>query len=618
MRDHDSLKVTSFNGLFDRGEDEVVPANFFLSCQNLDFTKRGFKTRVGSSLSLTKANLRRAKIYRIFGQAQRLLLLDNAGNLYDSTNLVTPILTIGGMTDFSVVSLFDRAYITPHDGITGLAGDKVYVYTGAGVARGAAGAAPTGFTLGLADSGISGKVEAGIHVVGVCFGTNTGFTTAPGGFKAITNAGDLKLNVTLLPIGPSYVTSRVLVMTKIIDDFNGDFQAQTYYLVPNGTISDNSTTTATIDCYDTELQADVSYLLDQMPTIPAGCAIGAYNGRLVVGGENANQSTLRASKAGQPESVDSTEGFCNINPGDSGAGIKNFFVHRDSLVVQKSQRSYFVADTGDSAVFWKPTELDMSVGAEPHSVGLILDYGQTMEDVTIVGDRKGLRVFNGTFSGILSYNIDDLWARINSAAFQTVEVVVDPVGCKIYCAVPLDAATAPSHVLVADYNDGLSEKTIRWMPWVFPVAPQSIVVDLDNTTKQPVMKYAGYTGNVYKMSSAVGTDFSTAIDHWFEMAYFPHETSKGTKEGIYHFGGVSIRIRGNGSLAITLRSQDNAKTLTAIPYSLASAPGIDIFRQFNFQAQKCAVKCRLVNANEQMICTKFSLLTKWLWSETPA
>jgi hypothetical protein len=621
MRDHSGLKITQFNGLFDRGDDEVVPVDHFLSCQNLMFTSRGFETRDGSSLDLTKANIRRIAIFRLVGQAQRLLILDNSGNIYDSTNLTVSILHVVGMTDFSVVSLFNRAYITPHDGITGLAGEKVYVYEGSPTtgARAACGLAPTGFTLGLANSGVSGKVEAGVHAIAACYQTSSGFITGPGGYATITATGARKLDISTIPLGPSYVTARVLIGTKIITDFDGNFVSQTWFFIPNGTINNNTATTLTVDFYDSELLDSADYLLDQLSSIPAGVTINSYKGRLISAGENLNQSLARVSKAGEPEQFDATEGFFSANPGDAGSGIKNIWTHRDALIVQKSQRSYICTGTDDNAVFWHVDELDMSVGAEPHSVATILDFGQTIEDYAVVADRMGLRLFNGSFSGSpLTYDIDDYWKRINKAAFNTVEVCLDPINCVVYVAIPIDGATHPNVILMGDFNSGIEPDKIKWCPWIFPDSAQSIVVDTNNSTKEPVLKMGFYSGNVYKLDSTQTNDFGTAIDHWTEFALLPHETDEGVVDGIYHFAGVSFRARGTGSLDITLRDQDSVHTLTALAYSLTSSPGMDCFRQFNFKGQKCAIKFRHQSINSQIFCTKMTLLATPLWSEVPS
>jgi hypothetical protein len=57
--------------------------------------------------------------------------------------------------------------------------------------------------------------------------------------------------------------------------------------------ANNTATTATVDFYDSELLSDSTYLLDQLAEIPAGVCIKNYGGRLIVAGENANQSTGR-------------------------------------------------------------------------------------------------------------------------------------------------------------------------------------------------------------------------------------------------------------------------------------------------------------------------------------
>jgi hypothetical protein len=47
--------------------------------------------------------------YKKKGEASRLLILDDDGNIWDSsTAMTTPILTIAAMTDFSAVTIFER------------------------------------------------------------------------------------------------------------------------------------------------------------------------------------------------------------------------------------------------------------------------------------------------------------------------------------------------------------------------------------------------------------------------------------------------------------------------------------------------------------------------------
>lgn len=617
LRDHEVLRSNRFRGLYDRGEDEVCPKDFFLSCSNLEFTERAFKTRRGSSLDYTLSNIRRIAIYRIAGQAQRLLILNSSGSIYDSTNLATPILTIATMTDFSMVPMNDRAYITPHNGTTGITGESVYVYTGSGTARAAAAVPPSGFTLVAADSATSGKVEEGTHLIGVAYITNTGFITEPAGFVAFSSVGGRKLDISNIGTGPAYVAARILVASKVVSDFNGDFVNQEYFFVPSGQINDNTTSTLTIDFYDADLTESADYLMDQLSAIPAGCCITNYNNRLCVSGSNLNPSVVYVSKAGEPEAFDEIEGFFEANTGDAGSGVKNLYAHREQLIVLKSQRSYFTSDNGENAVFWKPLGLDMANGTEVHGVGKIGDFGELIEEKSVIATRQGLKLFAGVFGEVpLTWNIDDVWERINKAAFNKVEVVVDAEHSKIYVALPLDAETSPSTIYVGDFSQGLDPEKIKWCPWSFPVAPVSIVVDTINSTQEPTLKFAGYSGNVYKMDSTQANDFGTAIVNYAEFPlYLPQEED--VEDGIYHFGGVLLRIKGSGTLNITAKNQDSTVTLTAETLTLEAAPGADRLRLFDMVAQKCSVKISLALINETMTVTKFGLLYKWLWAESP-
>jgi hypothetical protein len=615
MRQHEPITLRNFLGTYDRGEDDVVPPGFFRSSQNVRFTTGGVQTREGSTLDITIGSVKRMAVYKRIGEAQRLLLLAAGGNLYDSTNLVTPILSIAAMTDFSVVSLFNRAYITPHNGQTGLPGEKVYVYSGSGVARPAAGTPPSAFTLTLSEPGASGNCEAGLHLYGVAFETDTGYVTAPGGFQQINQSGAKTTRAANLPIGPAGTAARVLVATKrIVGTFNGDFQNQTYYLVPNGRVAGNVAVSVDVSFFDADLAADVSYLLDQLSTLPAGVGIGSYNGRLTTWGEDVNPSVVRVSASGQPESFSAPQGFVTVNPGDSGGGIKKTFVYRNQLICCKSQRTYITQDNDNDGAFWPVRELDMSKGTECHGVGTILDFGENIEDRVFVADRAGLQLFNGTFSDAeLTYNIMDIWNRINQVFFHTIEVAVDPVDALVYCAVPLDAATSPSHLIVGDFNEGLSPDKIKFTIWAFPVAPQTIVVDVDNATKKSLMKYGVSAGNVYKMDRAVKLDFGNAIDSWVQFPHLP----AGDDETVYHFGGVGLRVKGVGNLQITTSSLDDVRTLTSPSLPLAALPGRTFTRGMNFQSESASVKLRTNAAGEYFILNRFTLYQKPLWAMRP-
>lgn len=612
MRDHDPNVVREFLGTFDRSDTDSVPLGFFRDSRNIRFITGGVKSREGTSLDTTIGSVKRMAIYKRIGEAQRLLILDGSGNLYDSTNLSTPILSIVAMTDFSVEVMFDRAYITPHDGITGLPGEVVYVYEGSGTARPTAGNAPSSSTLSVASSGLSGNCEAGIHIYAVAFETESGYITAPGGFKELDQVGGFSTTISSIPLGPAGTAARVLLATKRILSFNGDYENQEYFLVPNGRLGDNTGEEHTVSFFDADLISSADYLFDQLAEIPAGVGIRNYGGRLCVWGENANPSIIRVSKAGEPESHDAVEGYLTVNPGDSGGGVKNVAVYRTQLLAFKSERSYVTQDNGENAAFWKVDDLDTSVGTECHALARVRDFGDNLQDRLFIASRQGFHIFAGTFSDTaVSDTIDAVWDRITKNAFHTIECAIDPVEALVYVAIPLDGATAPSHLLVGDFQEGFAR--LKWTLWSFPDAPQTIVVDVNNTTKESKFKFGSVGGNVYLLDSAATDDYGTAIGSYVWFPHFP----MGDVDGIFHFTGIKLRIKGVGSLDITIYGLDDVLTANPTSLILSAAPGKELFRGFNFTNDRCSVKIGVDGAGERFTLTKFLLYSKLLWLSRP-
>jgi len=613
IRDHDPISFNQFLGTFDRGEDETVPPGYFRTSQNVAFNHAGVYTREGSVINIpTTFNILRIAIFKRIGEAARLLILTTGGNLYDSTNLGAPILLIAAMTDFSMVSMFNRAYITPHNGVRGLPGEKIYVYSGSGVAVPAGGVAPTGNMV--ASQGPSGKLT-GFRAFAVGFETSTGHLGIMGGFCNIAFP-DLPyaVNLSNIPIGPTGTVARVLYGCKEIRAFDGDYNNQTWYFVPDGRIPDNITSSKTVDFYDADLQVDATYLLEQLPTIPAGVGINIYRGRLITWGEDTNESILRASEPGYPESFSEIEGFCTVNPGDSGGGLKYCFEYRTQLICCKSQRSYITQDNGNSAALWEVNALDKSVGTECHGVGKILDFGEDVRDRAFIADRAGLQLYVGTFSDTeITFNISDIWDRINKAQFHKVEVAVDPIKARVYVTVPLDNATECSHLIVGDWQDGLALDSVKFTLWKFPNPPSTIVVDV-GTDKDSLMKFGSSVApNVLALNEGTHLDTGLAIDNWIEFPFLPQDDDW----PVYHFCGARMRLRGAGNLKISLSSIDDAQVVNVPDLILNLVPGRPMYRGWNFTSERCSMKLRMIGANEYFSLTHLSLFYKQLWATRP-
>jgi hypothetical protein len=623
---HEPVVIREFNGRWNNGRNDVCPADHAIDEKNNVFSQAGVESRYGSALAITIGSARRVLKYARTGEADRLLILRTDGKLYDSTNLATPILDIPLMTDFSLQVMFNRAYISPHTREKGLAGEFLYVYQGSGTARKAAGSAPTSFTLGAATSASAGHVDAGKYLLAVAYEFDTGFITKPGPVGAFTlydAPGSKKIDISTVPVGPTGVVARHILSSKVI--LNDAAGATTYtgrqddyemFFIPNGTISNNSGNSITVDYFSADLQASADYLLDQLESIPAGLGMCDYQGRLCLWAQDDSEDIIRTSKSGEPESFSDVDGFILANPGDSGGGVKCCLEFKGSLNIHKSQRSYTTRDDGiNEPSTWKVIDLDKGVGTECFGISEVLDSRGNTMDRYLMASRSGLLQFIGNFAEKeLTWKVQDLWARINKAAFNTIQVCLDPVGKEIYVAIPLDSATSPSHILYGDYNYGMDAANIRWSLWSFPTAPDCIAIDVNYTTKETIFRFGSLAGNIYKMDKTALTDAGpTVITAYYETALVSSETDG----GVSHFARVRLRVVGVGSLIITSASEDRATTTVWPSIGLGLTPGKEMERRINFQAGRASFKFSVESSGDYYKINTIRIFCKPLWMSRP-
>lgn len=616
---HVPITVDDFRGLWSRGDSEATPEGYFTDCLNVRYGYRKVSSRYGSIIeNTTSFNIKRFHIYNRTGEAPRLLILDSTGKLWDSAiGFVTPILNIATMTDFSLTVLFNRAYITPHDRNRGLASEIVYVYQGSGTARAAAGLPPSGFSLGVATSSTSGVIDAGSRLYAVVFETDTGFITAPGPtiFTTYIAPGSKAIDFSSIPVGPAGTTARRLLSTKLLTSaFDGNQVNVEYFFIPNGRIANNSATTLnSISYYDSELVDSADYLFDQLSTIPAGVGIGQYRGSLVVWGSNASDRIVYVSNAGEPESIDGVDGVIEVRD-DGRGGVKNCVEYRDLLLIHKNITTYVTQDNNDTPSTWIVNSADLSVGTECFGVGQILDQTGNILDYYVIADVTALRLMDGTFKTELSYPIADLWLRINKAQFSQVQIVVDPLSKLIYCLVPLDSATTPSHVLVCDYGEGLDPTKVKWAIWTFVNAPNSIAVDVDFTTKKSIFKFSRATTNTYKQSTSAFDDYGTQFAFNFKIGGIGYSEADGESQ----FIGARVRIRGVGSFQLNLTGLDGVNPVTAPLITLTASPGRPYTFKFNYVTNKAFFQfIGGFNNGDNFTLNKIKIYGSEMWLETP-
>lgn len=617
--DHEPQTIENVKGLFGRGAyNDTVPFDHLINGLNTITIGREIKTRDGFIKGVIIPNARRSWEYKRTGEASRMLVLDSSGRLYDTTlSLVTPILTIGAMTDFSAISQYNRAYITPHNGVSGLPGDVVYVYNGS-TCRAACGVAPSsGFTVAI--SATPGNVESGIHILAVCFETDSGFITAPGQFRNITVDGTTKIDITAIPLGPTGTSARRIVATRAIQAnvYTGDLQGYELFFVPNGRIADNTSTSLTVNFYDADLQTSADYTFDQLSSIPAVVNICNYGTKLVYISTDTDKSLAYVSKNGEPESVNANAGFLLADPSET-EGLKSGVEYRDSLYLTKGSQLYSTRDNNYDPSTWTVATVDKGIGASVFSLSSIQDKKGANQDFFVLGDESGLYLFNGTIvRPELSYKILNWWQRINKAYFNTVQIIIDTKKFLIYVLAPLDSATSPSSVMVGDYTEGMDYKNIRWHIWEFNAsafAPRSMTVSINNTTKLTYLRLAGYAGNIYDQTVGELNDDNFAIQSFMQVGLQYIESS-----WVHHCAGIGLRVRGSGNLSLDLYDEDNNQLgSTLVTVTLAATPGREYFRHANVNNEKISVRIGTNAASKWFNLKQIILYLRPVWATRPS
>lgn len=487
LRNHQPILIEKFNGLFQRGDPDNCPLDHFTDCNNLQFMDGGFRTRDGIELLTidddenTIANVVRQYTF-VHDGVQSLLVLDALGNLYHtgSPTPTVPILSISAMTDFAFVGVANRAYISPHDGNLGLEDEFLYVYLGDGsVARKAGGTAPVSATFNVTQAISAGNVEAGIHVFGVIYETNTGFRTkiGPDPLPTLLCNGAQAVDLNDIPISPdSFVVARHLLASKAISGVqwaaNPVPEDYELFFIPDGRIDDNTTTFLEVNFYDSELLESAATLLDLQEEIAAGAFLSTYHNRLVIGAQYgiadadpeldtlALISTAWVSLVGEPEAFDNVDGLV-VAPQD-GYPLTNEQEYRDIMYLFKSTRTYAYVDNGDVPASWPLTIIDQGLGASIHGVCTVGDSGGINQEYLLLVNYAGIFMFNGAFlRPELTWKVFDRWVNFNNTLFKRIQIVNDPISKCIFLTTP------EWEVLLGDYSTALSHESIKWCPWTF-------------------------------------------------------------------------------------------------------------------------------------------------------
>lgn len=602
---------------------DQVPPDHAICCENVQFSDAGqVQIRPGIDPSLALNHPVRRMFEGVIDAVGLIMLtLDWAGNIYQN-NVATPIFSSPNLVDFVAINLFNKIFILPI--VSSGTPPNLQVWLGvAATTRDAAGLAPTS-SFSAAD-GAAGNVDIGDYKIAVSFITDTGFTTPPGPkitgvFTPVlyTAPGAKKIDITGLPLGGPEVVARQLFITKANSDLY-------YYLGPSsgGFINDNTTTTATLDFFDTDLVLSADDLFDLLETIPGAVRTGGlnvYHNRLVV--VRTDSDVIYISYPEDAESMNNVTGFItDVQDSDAPQGA---LVLRDTLYITRAFSIYATQDNHDTPGTWELTLVDGAIGSAQFALGTIAatNTALTTGDVALVANRAGLFLFNGSvIRPELSYKVQDVWDTITHGQDIGITLQVDPFKKLIYVLLPVNGSTDPNLLLVADFNHGWDHMSLRWTYYFFKsLIPASIGLasfsdDFGDFDYYLRLGALGYNGLV-KLKDGVKNDLGLAINSYYCM--FLASVDKGSLNVLR---AIRIRAKSNSStpsnLILLTRPEDLQTTTTLPPLPMSQFPGQDLTRQCNFTNEKVAVSFGTNEVDEGMQVDRVDLYSKKLFKARP-
>lgn len=637
MRDHTPILIEDFKGYWNRGDIDTCPVDHFTECINQQFLESAFLTRPGLDPAVTtQVDILRIYPYFDAGVGDGFLELRSDTKIYHVYGSIGSWTTfqvsnaIATMTDFGFISINGRAYISPStsNNLGGISGEFIYVYDGGGVnmMRKAAGTGPTTAegAMAAANSATAGNVEAGIHVFGVVYETNSGFLTkiGPGVLPTVTADGTHKVDLSAIPIfaggGGTLILKRHIVASKLIAaaDYTGDAASYQLFFVPGGAISNNTATTLTVNFYDSELTEDASHLLDLLSELPAVGGLGTYHNRMI-GWDMAGAfqdavdgiNYAMVSYPDEPEAMDSINGFILV--AREGTGITFCQEYRDILYVMKFNKIIAFSDNGDVPTSWPFAIVDQGLGCGKHGISTVGIYGGTNVESFITINLQGIYLFTGNLNTPeLSYKIKDYWTTISALGIITqVAGYTDPLHQLLFIVI-----SELSTILVGDYSNGLTAKDIKWSKWTFTTAPKTIFL-FDKDNKLFIGNSVGIhyihssaTADTYNGSSAAAIPTPTVIG-----ALLPEEND----DNVIHYGGARLRISGTGNLQARFLGLDNSVSNVLATTALSSAPGTELFLLANMVSQKARLELKTTAINEKFKVNRLTTYYKPIYTSFP-
>ncbi len=264
-------------------------------------------------------------------------------------------------------------------------------------------------------------------------------------------------------------------------------------------------------------------------------------------------STVRISKANNPEAFDGATGLLAVAP-NNGQALRTAFRLREFLYLVKERSLFVTQDDGINEPFkWTVEEVDAKVGT-PSVHGVAVGEG-----FAVIAARSGLYFFNGGTPEKLTQEIQPLWDSINWAQGHKIWVQLNVEKKQVKVGVPIGAATQPNLVLTLDYTEGWGEpfalgeeglaavpRARKWTKW--NLSANSVgIVERSTGSAQEFLGNNAANGKVYTVTPGTFNDDGAAITSYYRTAFL---TKTGpTLKNL--FGYLTLYGGGVGNLALS-------------------------------------------------------------------
>jgi hypothetical protein len=587
-----SIPIEHFGGLVTAWPPEMLDASLLVEAVNLRFTSAEVTSREGLTLAFAMpapAPVMGLLNYVRLDGSERPLVFDGSGHLYAESPAGSGHLALAAPGSTVVLPAaawmngavaFNRAYLAFGNGATGVAAPASF--DGANLDPVTI-AAPTGVSS-AADSATAGNVAAGVRYAVVLYMTREGSLTAPQAPLSWTAGGGKQVTVSGLPIGPAQVAARVVAFTVAGGSIAGPYfyigEPQTVNGIAETAtvVGDNVTTSATFN-FDDAFLASSNDVSDQFRAIVlpnmSGVVFSETTQRLMWWGDPAQPSVVQCSEPSDGGNYFGDTGFFQVAE-NNGQRVNAVFEFRGQIYVAKDDSLHLVTPNNGDPATWDIQQISPLTGvcgARAVAVG---------DGWAVLVHRTGVYQFDGGIPTLISSELlgpgpdrPGIWERINWNCQHLIWTDIDNEAQCVRIGVPLDGATACSHILKVSYLDGW-DSSIRFSPFTaryhyFPgrrwsldtiAASQGVRVqrpltlsgiggDRRLSASQLLLGSAGSDGRV------LFADPSSNLDDGQPIAWSVRtgsvsaaETVKQQRQGMEMLGVVQMRASGSGTVRI--------------------------------------------------------------------